>query len=127
MLKCKLSCAGENGAEVKQPRRMAERRCVLKREGSCIGEITSEYVKDTHPLSCETLLIPLADLPHRLGRETQKVTLAPPRKVCMANNTVFDKDQIPVPVQDRTYYGCCAMCRKMLETDPKNRTAGNPV
>ena len=44
----------------------------------------------------------------------------------MANNTVFDKDQIPVPVQDRTYYGCCAMCTKMLQTGPKNRTAVNP-
>lgn len=30
--------------------------------------------------------------------------------VCMVNDTVFEKPQIPVEVGDKTYYGCCMGC-----------------
>lgn len=49
------------------------------------------------------------------------------KKVCMVNNTVFDKDQIPVQVENRTYYGCCEMCKERLAKDPAARTATDPV
>lgn len=49
------------------------------------------------------------------------------RKVCMINNQVFDKDQIPVEVEGRTYYGCCEMCKERLTNDPASRTAVDPV
>lgn len=49
------------------------------------------------------------------------------RKVCMVNNQVFDKDQIPVTVQGKTYYGCCEMCKERLANDVAARTAVDPV
>jgi len=49
------------------------------------------------------------------------------KKVCMVNNTVFEKDQIPVAVQGKTYYGCCEMCKERLAKDADARTAVDPV
>jgi YHS domain-containing protein len=49
------------------------------------------------------------------------------KKVCMVNNQVFDKDQIPVTVQGKTYYGCCEMCKERLAKDAAARTATDPV
>jgi YHS domain-containing protein len=47
--------------------------------------------------------------------------------VCMINDELFQKKQIPVVVDDKTYYGCCAMCEKALRQDPRTRTAVDPV
>ncbi len=47
--------------------------------------------------------------------------------VCMINNQVFDKEQIPVEVAGLTYYGCCAMCKERLAKDPESRKAVDPV
>ena len=47
--------------------------------------------------------------------------------VCMVNDTVFDKPQIPVEVDGKTYYGCCSMCKARLEKDPTIRSALDPV
>ncbi len=49
------------------------------------------------------------------------------QKVCMINNQVFEKDQIPVAVQGRTYYGCCEMCKEKLANDAASRQAVDPV
>ena len=49
------------------------------------------------------------------------------KKVCMVNNQVFDKDQIPVEVEGRMYYGCCEMCKERLAKDQAARTAVDPV
>ena len=49
------------------------------------------------------------------------------KKVCMVNNQVFDKDQIPVEVEGKTYYGCCEMCKERLANDVAARTAVDPV
>jgi YHS domain-containing protein len=49
------------------------------------------------------------------------------KKVCMINNQLFEKDQIPVPVQGKTYYGCCEMCKERLAKDVNARTATDPV
>jgi YHS domain-containing protein len=45
----------------------------------------------------------------------------------MINDQVFEKDQIPVQVQGRTYYGCCEMCKERLANDADSRTAVDPV
>lgn len=50
-----------------------------------------------------------------------------PVKVCMVNNTLFPKDQIPVEVEGKTYYGCCQMCKKTLRENPDSRIARDPV
>jgi YHS domain-containing protein len=47
--------------------------------------------------------------------------------VCMINNQRFNKEQIPVAVGNRTYYGCCEMCKTALRNDPKSRVAIDPV
>ncbi len=47
--------------------------------------------------------------------------------VCMINNQLFDKEQIPVEVDGKTYYGCCPMCKEKLEKSVQARTATDPV
>lgn len=49
------------------------------------------------------------------------------KKVCMINNQVFEKDQIPIAVEGKTYYGCCEMCKERLAKDAAARTAVDPV
>ena len=50
-----------------------------------------------------------------------------PSQVCMVNNQFMGKPQIPIAVEGRTYYGCCAMCKDRLGNDPTSRTAQDPV
>lgn len=47
--------------------------------------------------------------------------------VCMVNNQFFGKDQIPIAVQGKTYYGCCEMCKERLAKDAAARTGTDPV
>ncbi len=47
--------------------------------------------------------------------------------VCMMNNKVFDKPQIAIEVEGKTYYGCCPMCADKLKNDVSLRTATDPV
>jgi YHS domain-containing protein len=63
------------------------------------------------------------------GNEAAKPALkrVEAKKVCMINNQVFEKDQIPVNVQGKTYYGCCEMCKERLSKDAEARTAVDPV
>ena len=48
-------------------------------------------------------------------------------QVCMVNDQYMGREQIPVTVAERTYYGCCPMCKGRLERDPAARTATDPV
>lgn len=50
-----------------------------------------------------------------------------PKYICMINNTLFKKEQIPVPIDGITYYGCCQMCVKKLNENPESRFAIDPV
>ena len=50
-----------------------------------------------------------------------------PDHVCMVNDTAFDKAQIPVEVDGKTYFGCCMMCKERLEKDTAIRHAIDPV
>ena len=45
----------------------------------------------------------------------------------MINNQVFARDQIPVAVEGKTYYGCCEMCKERLANDAAARDAVDPV
>lgn len=51
----------------------------------------------------------------------------PTENVCMVNDRDMGKPQIPVEVDGRTYFGCCAMCKEKLETQAAVRTAVDPV
>jgi len=52
---------------------------------------------------------------------------AQPKHVCMVNDTLFPKDQIPVEVDGKTYFGCCEMCKGRLASDEAIRHAKDPV
>lgn len=47
--------------------------------------------------------------------------------VCMVNNRFMGKDQIPVLVGEKTYYGCCQMCVGRLQNDEAARMAQDPL
>lgn len=47
--------------------------------------------------------------------------------VCMMTDHVFPKEQIPVAVEDKTYYGCCEMCEARLKSSAESRVAVDPV
>ena len=48
-------------------------------------------------------------------------------EVCMVNNKFMSKEQIPVPVGNKTYYGCCAGCVSKLKNDATSRYAPDPL
>ncbi len=50
----------------------------------------------------------------------------PSELVCMVNNAYMGKPQIPVPVNGKTYYGCCEMCVGTLNNDQTARIAKDP-
>lgn len=45
----------------------------------------------------------------------------------MVNDQFMGREQIPVTVGGKTYFGCCPMCKGKLEHDPAVRTAKDPV
>lgn len=56
-----------------------------------------------------------------------KLTKVASKTVCMVNEQAMGKDQIPVEVQGKTYYGCCEMCKKALADNAEKRAAVDPV
>lgn len=50
----------------------------------------------------------------------------PNELVCMVNDAYMGKPQIAVPVNGKTYYGCCQMCVKKLNEQESARTAFDP-
>lgn len=50
-----------------------------------------------------------------------------PSQVCMMNNRFMGAQQIPVEVDGKTYFGCCAMCEAKLKNDASARTGKDPV
>lgn len=49
------------------------------------------------------------------------------QQVCMVNDTYMGKDQIAVPVNGKTYYGCCQMCVSTLNEQRSSRRAEDPM
>jgi YHS domain-containing protein len=56
-----------------------------------------------------------------------KLTRVESKTVCMVNEQAMGKDQIPVVVEGKTYYGCCEMCKEALATNAEKRTAVDPI
>lgn len=48
-------------------------------------------------------------------------------QVCMVNDSVMGKPQIPVAFEGKTYYGCCDGCVERLKTDRSARYSRDPV
>lgn len=49
------------------------------------------------------------------------------KQVCMVNNKFMNKDQTPVPVGEKIYYGCCQGCVSTLKNDTTSRYETDPV
>jgi YHS domain-containing protein len=63
----------------------------------------------------------------RPARAAAVQVVTDPSTVCMMNDRVMGQPQIPVVVEGKTYYGCCAMCKERLASDAAARTASDPV
>ena len=55
------------------------------------------------------------------------ITKLPNDQVCMVNNRFMSSLQIPVPLDNKTYYGCCEGCVKMLNEDTTSRLTFDPL
>lgn len=56
----------------------------------------------------------------------QKGTAVPNNLVCMVNDAYMGKEQIEVPFDGKTYYGCCQMCKERIPKDESVRYALEP-
>jgi YHS domain-containing protein len=61
------------------------------------------------------------------SEQTSALTKVDSKYVCMITNQEFAKEQIPVEVEGKTYYGCCEMCEAKIKNDPQSREATDPV
>ena len=57
----------------------------------------------------------------------EPLTKVEAKRVCMVNDTVFPRDQIPVEVAGRPYFGSCDMCKGRLAQDDAVRSSVDPV
>ena len=73
------------------------------------------------------LLFPVAALAQSDVKPSGPLTKVEPKTVCMINEQAMGKDQIPVDVEGKTYYGCCEMCKKALADNAAKRVATDPV
>ena len=48
-------------------------------------------------------------------------------EVCMVNDKVFGKPQIPVEFEGKTYYGCCEGCVGRIKNDKTVRYSKDPI
>ena len=83
--------------------------------------VSAGLVVATTPVQAETL---------KKAAATEKASplqKAEAKRVCMVQDTVFPKDQIPIQVDGKTYFGCCEMCKGRLASDEAVRYAKDPV
>ena len=78
-------------------------------------------------LAATTALLATLATPEARAETASGLTAVPSEYVCMMNDKRFAEPQIPVEVEGRTYYGCCAMCKQRLTNDPTARAAVDPV
>jgi YHS domain-containing protein len=78
-------------------------------------------------LATFVLLVTASAFAQEEAQPSGKLTRVETKTVCMINEHAMGKDQIPVEVEGRTYYGCCDMCKKALTTDATKRVAVDPV
>lgn len=74
-----------------------------------------------------TLLIATTTFAQDAVKPNGKLTRVETKTVCMINEHAMGKDQIPIEIEGRTYYGCCEMCKKALAADAAKRVAVDPV
>jgi|SRR5215510_14651145 len=60
-------------------------------------------------------------------KQSSGLVVVETKYVCMINNQRFAKEQIPVVVSGKTYFGCCEMCKAALKNKPATRVAVDPL
>lgn len=90
--------------------------CVALGLGACTQQSSSSSAQASADPAAQ-----VASLPAGMTR------VADPSQVCMVNDQFMGKPQIPVEVEGKTYYGCCAMCKDKLNEQPAARMAQDPV
>lgn len=92
---------------------------------------TLKAAAGTMGMGADYRLLELTDLKTKQGAQRGEVqpglTRVEAKFVCMMNNRLFEKEQIPVEVSGRTYYGCCEGCKKSLQQNAGLRSAVDPV
>ena len=78
-------------------------------------------------LSFMLLSFTLLGTPANANSQSKNMVHVKHARVCMVTNQVFAKDQIPVKVGDKLYYGCCHMCKKKLAENEDVRFGTDPV
>ena len=73
------------------------------------------------------VVLTLALSAYAVDMPTSTLTKVEPKTVCMINEQAMGKDQIPVEVEGKIYYGCCEMCKKALADNADKRVAQDPV
>ncbi|MGH9318354.1 MAG: hypothetical protein ACRD21_01005 [Vicinamibacteria bacterium] len=66
-------------------------------------------------------------LPALAAEEGDAIEVVDAAYVCMVNDAAYEKLQVRVDVEGKTYYGCCEMCKERLAKDASLRTAVDPV
>ena len=61
------------------------------------------------------------------NQQNSSLTKVDSKYVCMITNQEFAKEQIPVELEGKTYYGCCEMCKAKIKNNPQSREATDPV
>jgi len=74
-----------------------------------------------------TLLLATAAFAQDPAKPHGKLTKVEPKTVCMITERAMGREQIPVEVEGRTYYGCCEMCKNTLANNAEKRSATDPV
>jgi len=59
--------------------------------------------------------------------KSDKLERVDSKYVCFVTKHRFDKEQSPVAVEGKTYYGCCDMCKAKLKEDAAQRCDVDPV
>lgn len=61
------------------------------------------------------------------SRSAELTLVTAPSQVCMVNDQFMGREQIPVEVGGKTYFGCCEMCKGRLASDATARVGKDPV
>ena len=61
------------------------------------------------------------------AQEPSPLNRVDPVNVCMVNDRDMKAPQIPIPVGEKTYYGCCKMCVENIQQNEAPRYAVDPV
>ena len=91
--------------------------------GILLTGILSTACNQTGTKQNQTVEVP-ADQSHKVNYKVGDHV--PNELVCMVNNAFMGENQMPVPVEGKTYYGCCEMCVGRLNEDESSRLATDP-